>query len=85
MIPSTLDGKLEPEKKKKIIRELMAFLQDECETELSEFRAEMLVDLVHRQIFAEVYNDAILDARAFLSERLEDMEATLFARPPEPT
>jgi uncharacterized protein (DUF2164 family) len=71
---------LKSEVREKITRELLGFLQEECEVELSLFRGEMVVDFVAKKISSEVYNNAILDARAFLSERLEDMEATLYAR-----
>lgn len=71
---------LKSEIREKITRELLGFLQEECEVELSLFRGEMVVDLVAKSVSAEVYNNAVLDARAFLSERLEDMEATLYAQ-----
>ena len=70
---------LKSEIRDKITRELLGFLQEECEVELSPFRGEMVVDFIAKRISAEVYNNAVLDARAFLSERLEDMEATLYA------
>ncbi len=66
------------EAKKRITGEMLAFLGEECEVELSRFRGEMLLDFVAEKIAAEVYNNALLDCRAYLSERLEDMEATLF-------
>ena len=71
---------LKSEIREKITRELLGFLQDECEVELSQFRGEMVVEFVAKKISSEIYNSAILDARAFLSERLEDMEATLYAQ-----
>ena len=71
---------LKGEVREKITRELLGFLQEECEVELSLFRGEMVVDFVAKKISSEVYNNAILDARAVLSERLEDMEATLYAQ-----
>lgn len=71
---------LRSEIREKITRELLGFLQEECEIELSMFRGEMVVDFIAKRISNEVYNNAVLDARAFISERLEDMEAALFAR-----
>lgn len=75
--------RLSSELKGKIAADLAAFLLDEFEIELSRFRSGMVVDFVAQRVSAGVYNNAVLDARAFLSERLEDMEATLFAREPE--
>lgn len=73
---------LSGEKKDRIAGELLDFLLEECEVELSRFRGGMVVDFVAERISAEVYNNAVLDARAFLTERLEDMEEALYA--PEP-
>ena len=70
---------LTQERKAVIVRELTGFLQEEFEMELSTFRGELVVDFIAQKISAEVYNNALLDARAFISARLEDMEATLFA------
>jgi uncharacterized protein (DUF2164 family) len=66
------------EARKRITGEILAFLEEECEVELSRFRGEMLLDFVAGKIAAEVYNNALLDCRAYLAERLEDMEASLF-------
>lgn len=77
---TVIGTELKPEIREKITRDLLGFLQEECEVELSLFRGEMVVEFVAEKISSEVYNNAILDARAFLSERLEDMEATLYAK-----
>ncbi len=66
------------EARKKIARETGEFFQEKFESELSQFRAEMLVDFMVEKIFPTVYNEALLDARAYLTESLQEMEDSLF-------
>lgn len=72
-----------PEERKAIIREITVFFDHQFDQEVSEFRAGILLDFFLAKLAPAVYNSAIEDARAFLAERLEDMEATLFARAQE--
>lgn len=66
------------EVRKKIARETGEFFQEKFESELSQFRAEMLVDFMVDKIFPAVYNEALLDARAYLTESLQEMEDSLY-------
>lgn len=66
--------------RKAIFRDISMFFDEQFEQEVSEFRAEMILDFFLEKLSPIVYNSAIDDARSFLSERLEDMEATLFAK-----
>ena len=80
-----LPGEIElvPEEKKALVRDVCVFFEEQLDDEnMSEFRAEMLLDFFLRRISPLAYNSAVDDARAFLSEKLEDMEATLFAKAP---
>ncbi len=74
------DVEIPVEQRKALIRDISEFFDEEFELELSEFRAEMILDFFLSRLSPVVYNSAIDDARAFLAERLEDMEATLFAK-----
>ena len=78
------DVEIPLEERKALIREITAFFDEQFEEKLSEFRAEMMLDLFLKKLSPVIYNSAIIDARAFLAERLEDMEATLFAKAPRP-
>lgn len=68
------------EERKALVRAVAAFFDEQFEQEVSEFRAEMILDFFLEKLSPVVYNSAIVDARAFLAERLEDMEATLYAK-----
>lgn len=76
------DVEISMEERKALIRDIAEFFDAQFEQEVSEFRAGMMLDFFLLKLSPVVYNSAIVDARAFLSERLEDMEATLFAKVP---
>ena len=46
--------------------------------QLSDFRGDELVDFFLRQLGPAVYNQAIADARGFMLERLDDLDAEFF-------
>ena len=64
--------------KKRSIASLTRFCGAEFDLELSQIQAAALLDFVLKEIAPSVYNGAIADARAFLGDRLGDMEATCF-------
>ncbi|MCK5036121.1 MAG: DUF2164 domain-containing protein [Candidatus Sabulitectum sp.] len=74
------DVEIPLEERKALVREISAFFEEQFEQELSEFRAEMILDFFIKKLSPVVYNSAIDDARAFLAESLEEMESTLFAK-----
>jgi len=80
-----LPGEIEllPEEKKALVKDICLFFEEQLDDEnMSEFRAEMILDFFLGKISHIAYNSAVDDARAFLTEKLEDMEATLFAKAP---
>jgi uncharacterized protein (DUF2164 family) len=74
---------LTEERRSELIAALQRFLAREYELELSEFQARGLLQFFVRQLGAPVYNQAIQDARAFLQEKLTDLEGE-FYEPEEP-
>lgn len=62
--------------------ELLAALRELYETrfdeELSDFRAEAIVELFVRALGPPIYNQAIQDACAFMTEKVADMDAELY-------
>ena len=80
-----LPGEVEllAEERKALIKDVCVFFWEQFdEEELSEFRAEMILDFLLNKLSPLVYNTAVDDAKAFLTEKLEDMGATLFAKAP---
>ncbi|MCA8979690.1 MAG: DUF2164 family protein [Planctomycetes bacterium] len=54
---------------------LIALFQCEFDQELSDFRADAIIDHLLEHLGATVYNQAIADARAWMQERIDDLDA----------
>jgi uncharacterized protein (DUF2164 family) len=74
---------LSEERRSQLVSAVQRFLAREFEVELSDFQAGRLLDFFVRHLGASVYNQAIQDARAFLQEKLSDLEGE-FYEPEEP-
>ena len=70
--------KLDDDRKAEIVRAVMAYFSSEFDEELSEFRAQELVEFMHKQIGPSHYNQAIQDARKFMAQKLEDLDTEFF-------
>lgn len=66
--------RLSDERRRDLVAALVRFHADEFDEELSTYRAERLLGFLMRALGAPVYNQAIQDARKFLSEKLEDLD-----------
>ena len=69
---------LSEDRRNDLIRSLTAFYHSEFDEDLSRFRAEQIVDFFLKALGPVVYNQAIQDARAFIAEKLEDLDAEFF-------
>lgn len=74
--------RLTDERKAEILRRLISLYASEFEEQLSPFRAEQLLTFFVQNLGPAVYNQAIQDARKYMSERLEDLDATFYAEGP---
>ena len=74
---------LSEERRSELVSAVQRFLANEFEVVLSDFQARGLLDFFVRHLGAPVYNQAIQDARAFLHEKLSDLEGE-FYEPEEP-
>ena len=73
---STMRIRLSDERTEEILRRLTGLYAEEFDEELSRFRAERILAFFQKSLGASVYNQAIQDARGFMMERLEDLDAT---------
>ena len=69
---------LSDERRSQLVSAVQRFLAAELDTEFSEFKARRLLDFFVRQLGAPVYNQAIQDARAFLHDKLSDLEGEFY-------
>ena len=70
--------RLEGERRDRVVRELRRFLATELDIDLSDFQAERVLDFLVVELGAPVYNQAIRDARAFVQDKLDDLDAEFY-------
>jgi uncharacterized protein (DUF2164 family) len=70
--------KLSDERKTVLLKILTDFYREQFDEELSSYRAELLLNFFIKQIGPPIYNQAIADARAFMSEKLEDLDVEYY-------
>jgi uncharacterized protein (DUF2164 family) len=70
--------RLEGDRRERMLREMQRFFVTEFEIELSDFQAERALDFLVVELGAPVYNQAIRDARAFVHDKLDDLDAEFF-------
>jgi uncharacterized protein (DUF2164 family) len=72
------EPQLSDERKADVARALSSFFNDEFDEDLSDFRALEVVDFLLGQIGPSQYNQAIIDARAYFLEKVEDLDSVLY-------
>ena len=77
-IDSPLRIKLSVDRRATLIKLLKGFYKENFDEELSEYRAERLLDFFIKQLGPPIYNQAIADARAFMYEKLEDLDVEFY-------
>lgn len=69
---------LTAERRARMLHALTGYFSEHFDEEISPFKAERLLDFVVAELGPPVYNQAIRDARAFMQERLTDLEAEFY-------
>ena len=67
--------RLEDDRKQNILTGLTHFFGEEFDEVLSPYQAERLLEFFTQKLGPAVYNQAIQDARKFLLQKLEDLDA----------
>ena len=75
---STMRINLSEDRRNDLLRSITALYHNEFDEEVSRFRAEQILDFFLKALGPVAYNQAIQDARAFISEKLEDLDAEFF-------
>ncbi|MEO0384687.1 MAG: DUF2164 domain-containing protein [Pseudomonadota bacterium] len=65
---------LSDERRAELVTGLQAYFADEFDETLSAFRAEELLTFMLKQLGPSLYNAGIQDARAFMAEKLDDLD-----------
>jgi uncharacterized protein (DUF2164 family) len=70
--------RLSDERRTILLRLLTEMYRTEFDEELSSYRAQQLLEFFVRMLGPQVYNQAIQDARGFMLEKLEDLDAEYY-------
>ncbi len=73
---------LAPERRAALVDAVQRYFEDEFDEQLSDFRAEALVDLFVRELGPPVYNQGVRDAAGFVAEKLADIEGEVYEQEP---
>ena len=74
---------LSDERRTDLIATIQHFVASEFDQELSEFQARSLLEFFIKHLGAPVYNQAVQDVRAFLQDKMSDLDVE-FYEPEEP-
>lgn len=77
-IDNPLRIKLSADRRAVLLELLTEFYTENFDAELSEYRAERLLDFFIKQLGPPIYNQAISDARAFMFEKLDDLDVEFY-------
>ena len=70
--------KLSKPAKKKSIESIKRYFAEQLDEEIGDLKASLLLDFCLQEICPSVYNQAIIDARSFMENRLSDLEDTCY-------
>ncbi|MDH3224096.1 MAG: DUF2164 domain-containing protein [Gemmatimonadota bacterium] len=73
---------LDEDRRRRMVTRLKGFFLESFDEEISEFRAEQLLDFVLTDLAPQVYNQAVQDARAFMQTRLDDLDGEVYLPDP---
>ena len=73
---------LSEERRASLVDHVQQYFRVEFDEELSDFRANGLVDLFVFELGPPVYNQGVRDASAYVADKLQDIEGEVFE--PEP-
>jgi uncharacterized protein (DUF2164 family) len=70
--------KLSKVKKQQLIKSIRRYFEERLDEEIGDFKASLLLDFCLQEICPSVYNQAIIDARSFMEDKLSDLEDTCY-------
>lgn len=66
------------EKQQRLIKSIRKYFDENMEEELGDLKAMLLLDFCVKEIGPVIYNHAIVDAQAFMSEKVADLDSTCY-------
>jgi len=74
----TISIKLPREDKNEIINDVKAYFEEERSETIGDLAAEQLIDFMITQLGPYMYNKALMDARALINEKMNQIEDDLY-------
>ena len=74
---------LDDDRRARLVAGLRALHREEFDEDLSEFRAARLLEHLVAHLGPPIYNQALQDARGYLQERLDDLDAEFYEPDPQ--
>lgn len=69
---------LDDERRAELVARLQGFWLEEFDEDLSVFRAEHVLDFLLGLVGAQIYNQAVQDARAWMLGKLDDLDGEVY-------
>lgn len=69
---------LEEARRSQLVEALRGFFLTELDEEISPFRAEQVLDFLLGLLGPQLYNQAVQDARAFMQQKLDDLDGEVY-------
>ncbi len=70
--------KLAKETEDRLIASIKRYFDETLDTEICDMKARLLLDFCLKEIGPNVYNRAIADAQAFLTDRVADLDGSCY-------
>lgn len=61
-----------------MIASIKHYFNEHMDDQIGDLKASLLLDFILQEIGPVVYNQAVLDAHAFMSEKLGDLESSVY-------
>ncbi len=69
---------LPKDKETQIIASIKQYFKENLEADIGDLKATLLLDYMMHEIGPVIYNQAILDARAFMADKIDDLETSCY-------
>lgn len=70
--------KLSKVKKQQLIKSIRRYFEEKFDEEIGDLKDSLFLNFCLQEICPSIYNQAIIDARAFIEGRLSDLEDTCY-------
>ena len=74
---------LSADRRARLMRSIKQHFIDEFDDEISDFRAQALLDFFVRELGPPVYNQGVRDASSYIQDKLTDIEGEVYEREPK--